>query len=88
MFNPAGTAQAWIYTQDGYDPNSNTRTIPAFLETGGTFPPHFDASKRSVRPFGTLMLPFTACGAGTLDLIARAAASRRATATCRSRSRS
>ena len=31
VFNPAGTAQNWIYSQGTYDPSSNDTTLPAFL---------------------------------------------------------
>lgn len=74
VFNPAGNAQAWVYTQGTYDPASNTVAIPAYLETGGTFPPHFDASKLAVAPWGTLTLTFTSCNAGTLQFAASDAA--------------
>ena len=67
VFNPAGSAQAWIYTQGAYDPASNTVAIPAFLETGGTFPPNCDASKLTVTPWGSLEFKFTDCTHGTAE---------------------
>ena len=67
VFNPAGTQQAWIYSQGGYDPSSNDVTLPAFLETGGTFPPNFDGSKLTVTPWGSLEFKFTDCGHGTAE---------------------
>ncbi len=65
VFNPAGTQQAWIYSQGSYDPGSNDVTLPAFLETGGAFPPNFDASKLTVTPWGSLEFKFTDCAHGT-----------------------
>lgn len=65
VFNPGGNAQNWIYTQAAYDPASSSVTLPAFLEQGGAFPPHFDASKLSVTPWGTLQLSFSDCDNGT-----------------------
>jgi plastocyanin len=64
VFNPAGTAQNWIFMQGSYDPASNTATLPAFLEQGGAFLPNFDAGKVSVTPWGSLQFTFTDCDNG------------------------
>jgi hypothetical protein len=64
VFNPAGTAQNWIYSQGSYDPASNTVTLPAFLETGGRFPPNFDSAALSRTPWGALTLSFSDCSNG------------------------
>ncbi len=69
VFNPAGNAQSWIYSQGSYDPASNVVTVPAFLETGGTFPPNFDASKLTVTPWGSLRFTFADCSHGSVDWI-------------------
>jgi plastocyanin len=74
VFNPDGNGQAWIYTQGSYDPGSNTVAIPAYLESGGAFPPDFDASKLTVTPWGTLTLTFASCSSGTLAFAASNAA--------------
>jgi plastocyanin len=73
VFNPAGTAQNWIYLQGGYDPNSNTTALPAFLEQGGAFPPHFDASKVNAVPWGSVQFTFTDCNNGTAQWKSNAA---------------
>jgi hypothetical protein len=65
VFNPAGTAQSWIYTQGSYDSLSSSVTLPAFLETGGRFPPNFNSSTLTRTPWGLLTLTFTDCGNGT-----------------------
>ena len=66
VFNPAGTAQNWIYSQGAYDPASNTVNVPAFLEQGGAFPPNFDASKLSAPAWGSLQFTFSDCNNGTV----------------------
>ena len=75
VFDPAGSAQNWIYTQAAYDPAGSTVALPAFLEQGGTFPPHFDASKLTVTPWGTLQLSFSDCDNGTAAWTSNAASS-------------
>jgi hypothetical protein len=65
VFNPAGTAQNWIYLQGSYDTNANTATLPAFLEQGGRFPPHFDSSKITALAWGSLTFTFSDCNNGT-----------------------
>jgi hypothetical protein len=72
VFNPAGNAQNWIYSQGGYDPTSNTVNIPAFLETGGAFPPHFDSSKLLAPSWGTLQFTFTDCNNGAVKWVSNA----------------
>jgi len=66
VFNPAGSAQNWIYSQGAYDPNTNTVTIPTFLEQGGAFPPNFDATKLSAPAWGSLQFTFSDCNNGTV----------------------
>jgi len=66
VFNPSGTGQNWIYSQGAYDPNSNTVTVPAFLEQGGAFPPNFDATKLSAPAWGSLQFTFSDCNNGTV----------------------
>ena len=75
VFNPAGTAQNWIYMQGGYDPNSNTTTLPAFLEqgAGGAFPPHFNSSSLNAVPWGSVQFTFTDCNNGTAQWKSNAA---------------
>jgi hypothetical protein len=65
VFNPAGTAQNWIYMQGGYGNGSNTVTLPAFLEQGGRFPPNFDSRNVAATPWGSLTLTFADCDNGT-----------------------
>lgn len=65
VFNPTGNGQSWIYSQGSYTPGSNDVVLPAFLETGGSFPPNFDASKLTVTPWGTIEFKFTDCTHGT-----------------------
>ena len=48
---------------------SNVVTVPAFLETGGSFPPNFDSSKLTVTAWGSLKFTFTDCAHGTVDWI-------------------
>jgi plastocyanin len=67
VFNPAGTAQNWIYSSGTYDPASNDVVLPAFLEQGGAFPPNFDASKLSAPAWGILEFKFTDCNNGTVE---------------------
>jgi plastocyanin len=67
VFNPAGTAQNWLYMQGSYDPTKNTVTIPANLEQGGRFPPNFDSTKLSAPAWGSLTLTFTDCNNGTAE---------------------
>lgn len=66
VFNPAGTAQSWIYSQGSYDPASNTVTLPAFLETGGRFPPNFNSTALTRTPWGSLTLAFSDCSNGNV----------------------
>ena len=66
VFNPNGTQQNWIYSQGTYDSNSNTVTLPAFLEQGGAFPPNFDGSKISAPAWGSLQFTFSDCNSGTV----------------------
>jgi plastocyanin len=73
VFNPAGTAQNWIFAQGGYDPNSNTTTLPAFLEQGGAFPPNFNSNNLTVPGWGSLQFTFTDCSHGTVSWHSNAA---------------
>src|SRR5262249_53882201 len=74
VFNPAGTAQAWVIALGGYDAGSDSASIPAFLETGGTAPPHFDHSKLTTTARGTMTLKFTDCTNGMFEFVANDAA--------------
>jgi hypothetical protein len=65
VFNPAGTAQNWIYMQGSHDAGSNMATLPAFLEQGGRFPPNFDSRNVTPTPWGSLTLTFADCDNGT-----------------------
>jgi hypothetical protein len=73
VFNPAGTAQTWIYTQGSYDPSSSSVTLAATLETGGRFPPNFNSSTLTRTPWGLLTLTFTDCNNGTVAWASNAA---------------
>jgi len=73
VFNPAGTAQTWIYTQGSYDPSSSSVTLAATLETGGRFPPNFNSSTLTRTPWGLLTLTFTDCNNGTAAWASNAA---------------
>ena len=66
VFNPAGTAQNWIYAQGRYDPASNAVTLAAFLEQGGAFPPRFDANNVTATPWGSLTFTFSDCNNGSV----------------------
>jgi len=74
VFNPPGTAQNWIYSQGGYDPNSNTTTVPAFLEQGGAFPPNFNSANLTAPAWGSLKFTFTDCSNGTVEWMPNATA--------------
>jgi plastocyanin len=67
VFNPAGTAQNWIYSQGTYDPSSNDTVLPAFLEQGGAFPPNFDSTKLTAPAWGVLEFKFSDCNNGTAE---------------------
>jgi hypothetical protein len=73
VFNPAGDA-TWIFSQGSYDPAMSTVTIPAFVETGASFPPQFDGSKLAVTPWGALTFTFADCDNGTAAWVASDAA--------------
>ena len=66
VFNPAGTAQNWIFALGNYDPATNTATLPAVLEQGGAFPPNFDSSHLTQPAWGSLQFTFTDCSNGTV----------------------
>jgi len=74
VFNPAGNAQSWIFSQGSYDPAVNTVTIPAVVESGGAFPPRFDGSKLALTPWGALTFTFADCDNGTAAWVASDAA--------------
>jgi len=74
VFNPAGNGQSWIFSQGSYDPAMSTVTIPAFLETGGAFPPQFDSNKLTRTTWGALTFTFTDCNNGTAAWVASDAA--------------
>lgn len=66
VFDPAGNAQNWVYSQGIYDPTSNTAILPAFLEQGGAFPPNFDRTKVSAPEWGSVQFTFSDCNNGTV----------------------
>jgi len=74
VFNPAGTAQNWIYSQGTYNPSSNDTTLPAFLEQGGAFPPNFNSANLTAPAWGSLEFKFTDCNNGTVEYVPNAAA--------------
>jgi len=74
VFNPAGTAQNWLFSQGSYDPTSNDVVLPVFLEQGGAFPPNFDGSKITAPAWGALELKFTDCNNGTAEFTPNQAA--------------
>lgn len=74
VFTPNGSAQNWIYVSGSYDPGSSSATLPAFLETGGRFPPNFDATKVTATPWGSLQLTFSDCNNGSATWTPNAAA--------------
>ena len=65
VFTPDGTGQTWLYSQGGYDPTSNTVTLPAYLSLGAKFPPTFVHADDHVTQWGTLTFTFTDCNNGT-----------------------
>jgi len=73
VFNPAGTAQTWIYSQGSYVPGSSTVTVSALLEQAGAFPPNFDSRKLSVSEWGSLRFAFTDCNNGVVTWTSNAA---------------
>lgn len=74
VFNPAGSAQSWIFAQGAYTTGSNTAVLPAVLEQGGAFPPNFDSTKLAVPAWGALQFTFTDCNTGTASWTASDAA--------------
>jgi len=67
VFNPAGTAQNWIFSQGSYETNGNSVTASAFLQQGARFPPNFDSSTITTTPWGTLEFKFSDCTNGTVE---------------------
>lgn len=63
-YTPDGSGQNWIYAQGTYDPTKATTTLPAFLSTGGKFPPNFNPSEVTATPWGALTFTFTDCNNG------------------------
>jgi hypothetical protein len=72
VFNPAGTAQGWIFAQGVYTPGSATTTLPAFIEQGGAFPPNFDSRHVDAKAWGTLKFEFDDCDHGSATWTANA----------------
>jgi len=68
VFNPAGNAQTWIYSQGSYSPTSNTVSIDAFLEQGQglAFPPNYNPVGLTATPWGQIQFTFTDCNNGTV----------------------
>jgi len=67
VFNPAGTAQNWIFTQGSYETNGSEVTASAFLQQGARFPPNFDSSQITTTPWGTIQYKFSDCTNGTVE---------------------
>lgn len=63
-YTPDGSSRNWIYAQGTYDPTKGTTTLPAFLSTGGKFPPTVKSSDVTADPWGTLSFTFTDCNNG------------------------
>jgi plastocyanin len=74
VFNPAGTSQAWIYSQGSYDPTHATVTVPSYLEQGGAFPPNFNSNNLTAQPWGSLEFSFSDCSSGSVTWHANATA--------------
>lgn len=68
VFNPAGNAQTWIYSQGSYDPTKNTVSVDAFLEQGQglEFPPNYNPVGLTATPWGQIQFTFTDCNNGTV----------------------
>jgi hypothetical protein len=67
VYNNAGQ-QRWIVGDGTVAANGQSVTITnAVVTTGGMFPPNFQSSQVASRPFGTITLNFTGCGAGTMQ---------------------
>jgi plastocyanin len=67
VFNPAGTAQNWIFAQGNYQANNGDVVLSAFLQQGGRFPPNFDSANVTTTPWGTLEIKFSDCTNGTVE---------------------
>ena len=67
VFNPAGTAQNWLFSQGSYTPGSSDVVLPVFLEQGGAFPPNFNGANITAPAWGSLELKFTDCNNGTAE---------------------
>ncbi len=67
VFTPDGSGQTWLYSQDSYDPTSNTVTMTAYLSHGAKFPPNFNRADDQVTPWGTVTFTFTDCSHGTMS---------------------
>ena len=69
VFNPAGTAQNWLYSQGGYTPPTSDVVLPVFLEQGQglAFPPNYNPSNLTATPWGALEFKFTDCNNGTAE---------------------
>ena len=67
VFPPNGGGQTWLYAQGGYDPTSDTVTLPTYISLGARFPPNFTHAEDTVTQWGTLTFKFTDCNSGTLS---------------------
>jgi len=67
VFNPAGTAQNWLFSQGSYTPGASDVVLPVFLEQGGAFPPNFNGANITAPAWGSLELKFTDCNNGTAE---------------------
>ena len=67
VFPPNGGGQTWLYAQGGYDPTSDTVTLPTYISLGARFPPNFTHAEDTVTQWGTLTFKFTDCNNGTMS---------------------
>ncbi len=63
-FDPAGNL-AYFIGDGPYD--GNTATLTNLRPLGTFFPPNFSSSQINLRPFGSMTLRFSSCGAGRVD---------------------
>ena len=67
VYNNAGQ-QRWIVGDGTIAANGTSATITnAVFTNGGRFPPNFQSSQVTSRPFGTITLNFTGCNAGSMQ---------------------
>jgi len=67
VFPPNGGGQTWLYAQGGYDPTSDTVTLPTYISLGARFPPNFAKTDDTVTQWGSMTFKFTDCNNGTMS---------------------